>query len=603
MTLFFLFSKLSTRIPCIKKKLKGKWQLASNAFTDGHRLIVTLQEKEMKPATKKQFEAKTDLPWNAPKFERLPELQCIPRNRFELAQSLKELDVQYEVIGIDPGVKQVLAWTHNNVPGFYRLEEYRHDFGLNLNERWRAFHRNKQTQTWIKEEGQNYFALHSQISLKQINPEAMIDAITKLKDITKPLFEFYQRACFNRMNFWLYKRKQRGFEKIAHLLTCGRKPSTQKNWTRRQRKRRRRRKEKIKKRWIPIHSLWKEIQEKKKKEEEEKKKKEEEEKKKKEEEEEKQKGKKKRQEEKQMLPESKRKKRIATAERRAKKNRNKKEFKPMEPSMDVDANNFPAPVVETPRTFLLCDQIASLSCNSNQYQERINEIKSLIEPPKKKQPKKKQSNKEEEKKKKEEEQKKKREANKKKRIEMKVLSLKKQLIDDFNKKKKQIWPNAEKREEARNLLTQLNRKGETTTVSSTPLPRESENEAEMPKRLVVAFGAAKFATRGVPREKIKEFLRGKKIPVYEINEFYTSQKCAECGEVKRKKETSKFSFSLFFKKKQTKKAHSRCVYCEKCKQFHNRDSNAARNMTTAWNYMALFRKRPQYLKKKNNISD
>jgi len=422
----------------------------------------------------------------------------------------------------------VLAWTHNNVPGFYRREEYRHDFGLNLNQRWRTFNRNKQAKRWTDEQKVNYFDLQSQISVKQVDPDAMKNAITKLKKITTPLFEFYQRACFNRMNFWLYKRRQRGLEKIAQLLILGRKPTEERKWSRGQRKKRKKRKKKIKKRWIPIHKAWKEIQEKKKKEEEEKKKNEEKE-------EHKQKGKKNK-EKKQLLPERKKKKRIATAKRRKRK---KKELKPREPSMDVDANNYPAPVVETSRSFLLCEQIASLSSSPNGYEEGIKEIKDMIEPPPEEKINKKQE-------------KPKKEKVNSKQIEIKVLKLKKQLTKDFNEKKEHIWQNEAKREEARRLFMQLNKKGQNTTVTSAPLPLESGSESQMPKRLVIAFGAAKFATRGVPREKIKTFLRGKKIPVYEVNEFYTSQKCAECGEVKKKKKRSQI---VSIKKK--KKANNR----------------------------------------------
>jgi len=337
------------------------------------------------------------------------------------------------------------------------------------------------------------------------------------------------------------------------------------------------RKEKMKRKWKPIHDAWREV---KKKQEEKKKKKELEEK-----EEEKKKAKK--EKEKPMLPESKRKKRIATLQRKQKRKK-KKEFKPREPSMNVDANNYPAPTVDTPRAFLICSQIASLSSNPNAYEQAIKEIKELIEPQV-----------EDEKKKK-----KKRTKAVEKQIEVKVKKLQQQISQDFMKKKVQLWSKQEEREEAEKLFNQFKKKEQSTNESSSlPMPLKSENEIQVAKRLVVAFGAAKFATRGVPREKIKTFLRSKQIPVYETNEFYTSQKCAECGEVKQKgKKRIKLTLFIGLKKKQTKEGHSRCVYCEKCKKFHNRDANAARNMVTVWNFMTMFRKRPQFLKKKNRIT-
>ena len=571
-------SQVSMKIPCIRAKLKRGWVLASNAFTDGHRLILTLKKKEIKPATKKQYEAKKELEWKTPNFLKYPDLESIPRNRFELAECLQQLETEFEVVGIDPGVRQVLAWVHNNAPGFYRLEEYRHDFGLDVNQRWRSFLRNKQAQLWTQDGGENYFDTHSQISLKQSDATAMKAAIKKLKLIVTPLFEYYQRGCFNRMNFFLYKKRQKGLEKIARLLTCGRKVNNQRKWTRKQIKEKRKRKEKMKRKWKPIHDAWKEV---KKKQEEKKKKKELEEK-----EEEKKKAKK--EKEKPMLPESKRKKRIATLQRKQKRKK-MKEFKPREPSMNVDANNYPAPTVDTPRAFLICSQIASLSSNPNAYEQAIKEIKELIEPQV-----------EDEKKKK-----KKRTKAVEKQIEVKVKKLQQQISQDFMKKKVQLWSKQEEREEAEKLFNQFKKKEQSTNESSSlPMPLKSENEIQVAKRLVVAFGAAKFATRGVPREKIKTFLRSKQIPVYETNEFYTSQKCAECGEVKQKerKEKNQIDFIYWVKKKQTKEGHSRCVYCEKCKKFHNRDANAARNMVTVWNFMTMFRKRPQFLKKKNRIT-
>ena len=52
-----------------------------------------------------------------------------------------------------------------------------------------------------------------------------------------------------------------------------------------------------------------------------------------------------------------------------------------------------------------------------------------------------------------------------------------------------------------------------------------------------------------------------------------------------------------------KKKTDRLMECDTCKKVKHRDVNAALNMATVWNNSVLFRRRPQFLKKKKMIEE
>ena len=91
--------------------------------------------------------------------------------------------------------------------------------------------------------------------------------IKKMKKICYYLFQFYQRGYFNRLNFWLFKKRQAGLEKIAELILSGRRPNKVKCKYRNQQQWAQwiRRKKKMQQRWKKINEAMKKEKEEKEK--------------------------------------------------------------------------------------------------------------------------------------------------------------------------------------------------------------------------------------------------------------------------------------------------------------------------------------------------
>lgn len=332
LTTIDLYNEKLSEIACVAQKLKKGWKLSNNAFSDGHRLTVTLEFHETLPATQKQANSKKKLYWNPNFFTSLPKVEE-PKNRIELAAALNEIANTYEIIGVDPGVKEVLTWCRQNKPGFYSLKKYRQGFGLDVNQKRRAYMNMKQRNEWLRKYKRNFFDELSQTSLKQTERETMKQNIQKIKPISDYLFAYFQSGFFNRLNFWLFKRRQAGLEKIVRLMMKGRttpKSSKQKkgmskmewlSWFLPRFKR----KQKLARRWKKIT---KELEDDKKRREQEKKDREEKESKKEE-----------NQEQKEEAKPSK-KKRLATAARREKRKKQNKTWIPRSADLDVDWDRF-----------------------------------------------------------------------------------------------------------------------------------------------------------------------------------------------------------------------------------------------------------------------
>ena len=127
-------------------------------------------------------------------------------------------------------------------------------------------------------------------------------------------------------------------------------------------------------------------------------------------------------------------------------------------------------------------------------------------------------------------------ASKKKKAEKvqqmkKVKNLLKQLITKLRTQFSQSQASMEKskKEEVSKLFDQLQGK----PLQAFSNEKKEELKLKVQKQTVIAFGGGRYKTRGVPREKIKKFLKSKKVTVNEVSEYLTSQRCNCCGEVKK----------------------------------------------------------------------
>jgi hypothetical protein len=170
---------------------------------------------------------------------------------------LDEIEEDFEVIGIDPGRDQVLAWIQDSVPKFYSAKQYRNDFGVAAYAKHQVYERWKQRCRWRQKKEPDYFELHSKTSMKQWDKETMKKNVRELVAIAPELFKFYQRGTFNRLRFWMYKKRRIGLEKMSAMITKFKKKEKQRSENTRamERAAKKTRRMTLEARWRPVQSV------------------------------------------------------------------------------------------------------------------------------------------------------------------------------------------------------------------------------------------------------------------------------------------------------------------------------------------------------------
>ena len=515
-------SKLASKVKIVKKKLVNKkWRLLSEMQSDGHRLMVKFGVEQIMPASEAQLNRSKKRLLYPPQEKKKKKI--LP----ETTESLEKIEKEFELIGIDPGRDQVMAWVRNNSPKFYSKKQYRDDFCIAGYAKHSAYERLKQRRRWESNSLPNYFEIHSTLSLKQWDPGVMKENIKRLVEISEDLFQFYQRGCFNRLKFLLYKKRRQGLEKITAMLTNAPKKKEKKQSKYEQQQdqlQKKERREKLKKKWMPIEKQLK-IERKKAEE------KRNEERKKREQAKQKnnnnnntqQTSFKKNQNKK--TENKKKHDRVATFSRRQKEKARKekknlyykeKSFESRKPSMNVDSDFFPCPNELTVREFLVAEQLVELQKKHGDLEWlKLREMQTNFE----------------------EAQKKKKSSkilqNMEQNIRVALKQFYQKLKATFQKQTNDSTGNGLNIEKQKGLLKQWVKKEDVNQQTEAAEMLNSKTRTE--KKLVIGFGAAKFPSHGIPRESIKNFLRSKKVTVYDINEYYTSKKCCVCGKVKEKK--------------------------------------------------------------------
>ena len=351
-------SEVGARIKGIKQLIRKGWELLPNVLSDGYRITFTVGWKEKRPATEKQLNYSKRRPLYEKKEKKPPKV--VPTE----ITSLDEIEEEFELIGIDPGRDQVMAWVQDGRPRFYSAKQYKNDFGVAAYAKHNVFERWKQRYRWRQKKEPDYFELHTKLSLKQWDKEVMKKNVGELVAIAPMLFEFYQRGTFNRLRFWMYKKRRIGLEKLVAMITKFKKKEKQRSENTRARERyaKKMRRTRLKRKWKPVQRVVTE----------ERKKRDEKREKERKEREEKRKNKgvktewRKKEEQK---PKEKKRNRVATASRREKRKLKKEEknrpYKEKswdfrKPSLNVDSNAFPSPKVATIREFLIAEQLVEL---------------------------------------------------------------------------------------------------------------------------------------------------------------------------------------------------------------------------------------------------
>ena len=331
----------------IASKLRNGWQLLPHMQSDGHRIVFQFAWFEERPATeaqRKRAEKKNNY-WKDFENHKPP----------QMGMEIEEIDSMYELLAIDPGRDQVLAWVRNNFPRFYSQSQYRNDFGLDQYNKRMVIERQKQQRRWKMEKRPNYFDLHCKTSLKQYEEKAMKENIDKLRKIAQPLFQFYQRGIFNRLRFDMYRRRKAGMEKIVKLIREEKKTNKSQKLSDQARQEVLKKREEKNKKWRKVQKI---VTVEKRRREEQRKRERAAREKEMEAQGKSKKKKKKKEEQPDLLPQ-KRRNRVATARRREKRQMNKS-FDFRRPSLNVMSNAFPNPADVSLKEFLVAEQIVRL---------------------------------------------------------------------------------------------------------------------------------------------------------------------------------------------------------------------------------------------------